>query len=80
MEIQKENFLQQEKESEYFIPKARQSRKVGNSVVSAIMTERFCESFKVDTKQKWYQTYTVPDKNIGLNASDTIFFTYSLFI
>ena len=69
MQIQANNLvLQSENESEYFIPKSRQSHKIGNSgnsVISAIMAQRLEEALRPDVRAKWYQTYTVPESYVG---------------
>ena len=69
MEIQAEKLnLQQETESEYFIPKSRHSPKLGNSVISAIMAQKVQER-QPDVKSKWYQNYKVPDSYVGVSPA-----------
>ena len=65
VEIHENLSLQQENESEYLIPEFRRSPKLGNSVISAIMSERISEALTEKTRDKWYQNYTVPGGYLG---------------
>ena len=71
LQIQSERLnLHSESELEYFIPRSssRQSQKLGNSVIAAIMAQRAHDQ-QPDVRSKWYQDYTVPDSYIGTSAS-----------
>ena len=70
LKIQSGNFnWQPETESEYFIPKSRQSHE--KSVISAIMAQRVQEAAKPDVRSSWYQNYTVPDSYVGVSTPNS---------
>ena len=77
MEIQNNVDFNSENESEYVIPKSRQSHNIGNSnsLIAAIMIDRAKDSYnstKVNPRDKWRQTYTVPERYVGLEDSKLV--------